>query len=100
MPLWWLLWSQVGAGSLKRDVMSRHPEAALSTAERDVLILSTCSTVVPKLVAQDLPIFRALLQGTDHVQALRHMEDLKACELHTQAVIGSAREEDSPEIAP
>lgn len=86
---------------MKRDVMSRHPEAALSTAERDVLILSTCSTVVPKLVAQDLPIFRALLQGTDHVQAQGHMKELKAAfDRALASYTASAHDEDSPEIAP
>jgi dynein heavy chain 1, cytosolic len=53
----------VGAGALKRDIVSRNPGASLPVIERDVLILSTCSTVVPKLVSDDLPIFHALLQG-------------------------------------
>jgi len=53
----------VGAGSLKRDVMSRSPGESLASIERNVLIMSTCCTVVPKLVAEDLIIFRSLLQG-------------------------------------
>lgn len=53
----------MGAGSLKRDVVASQPDVSLSVAERDVLIMSTCSTVVPKLVAEDLPIFRSLIQG-------------------------------------
>lgn len=53
----------VGAGALKRDALAQNTGAPLHMIERDVLILSTCSTVVPKLVAEDLPTFRTLLQG-------------------------------------
>ena len=48
---------------MKREVLAANPGASLPATERSVLIMSTCSTVVPKLVSEDLPVFRSLLQG-------------------------------------
>lgn len=54
----------VGAGALKRSSTTRPSQTpSIADAERALLLQSTCATVVPKLVPQDLPVFRSLLQG-------------------------------------
>ncbi|CAM9128550.1 unnamed protein product [Discosporangium mesarthrocarpum] len=61
----------VGAGGLKRKALQEMAAAgmdgtqtgSLGPIERDVLIRSTCNTVVPKLVAQDYSLFASLLNG-------------------------------------
>ena len=56
----------MGAGALKRasPTPSSTPfPSSTDKHERALLLQSTCATVVPKLVPQDLPVFRSLLQG-------------------------------------
>jgi len=56
----------VGAGGLKRRRMrenGREGERGVERIEARVLVQSTCATVVPKLVSEDLPVFKALLKG-------------------------------------
>jgi dynein heavy chain 1 len=54
-----------GAGDLKRTALSAYDSAhvSLEEIERDVLIRSTCNSIVPKLVAEDIPLFEALLRA-------------------------------------
>jgi dynein heavy chain 1 len=52
----------VGAGALKRS-SSTTTTTTTTESEKVLLLQSTCATVVPKLVPQDLPVFRSLLQG-------------------------------------
>jgi len=62
----------VGAGELKRDALAERRkedeseeivQADLEEIEREVLIRSTCNTVVPKLVKEDLVLFESLLSA-------------------------------------
>jgi len=56
----------VGAGGLKRRRMGeggREGGRGMKEVEARVLVQSTCATVVPKLVSEDLPVFKALLRG-------------------------------------
>jgi dynein heavy chain 1 len=52
-----------GSGDLKRKAFNNPANANrdLAEAEKDVLIRSTCSSVVPKLVAEDIPLFTSLM---------------------------------------
>lgn len=56
----------VGAGELKRVAISSNSNESLSDdamaqIEINVLIKSTCGTILPKLVAEDIPLFSSLL---------------------------------------
>lgn len=59
----------VSAGNLKRQMLEANAEAgttadqSLEAVELEVLIRSMCDTVVPKLVAEDLPVYSTLLGG-------------------------------------
>ena len=54
-----------GAGDLKRSSLQSlvGKEFELGEVEKDVLIKSTCNSVVPKLVAEDIALFVSLLQA-------------------------------------
>jgi dynein heavy chain 1 len=54
-----------GAGDLKRQALSTVLDNAseMGEIEKAVLITSTCNSVVPKLVADDIPLFTSLLQA-------------------------------------
>ena len=89
----------VGAGDLKRAAIKDAVHTANSNSEelrgteRDVLIKSTCDSVVPKLVSEDIPLFTSLLQAV-----------FPGCELPQQsekellAAIATVCEEDSLEL--
>merc|ERR1712185_387996 len=47
----------------KLESNEKIDDQQLEQIERDVLIQSTCDTVVPKLVDADLPVFGTLLAG-------------------------------------
>lgn len=56
----------MGAGALKRLSSPSCTSSAATDAadaERALLLQSACATVVPKLIPQDLPVFRSLLRG-------------------------------------
>ena len=62
----------VGAGDLKRIAIKNKLSSQnlddsqaddMRIAEMDVLIKSTCDSVVPKLVSEDIPLFTSLLQA-------------------------------------
>lgn len=53
-----------GAGDLKRLRDASHiDESQILAVERDILILSTCSSIVPKLVAEDIHVFTSIIQA-------------------------------------
>ncbi len=55
----------VGAGELKRhsllNVSDQASRSALEELEKDVLLKSACDSILPKLVAEDIPLFVSLL---------------------------------------
>jgi dynein heavy chain 1, cytosolic len=57
----------VGAGELKRHALSesekdgKASEQSLEELEKEVLLKSTCDSILPKLVAEDIPLFVSLL---------------------------------------
>ena len=54
----------VSAGNLKRAEKGRcDGEAEGNEAEKTILIRSVCNTVVPKLIAEDIPLLSKLLSG-------------------------------------
>ncbi|RYH29526.1 AAA family ATPase, partial [archaeon] len=57
----------VGAGELKRQALalSQHEDGSLNLAEleKDVLLKSTCDSILPKLIAEDIPLFVSLLDA-------------------------------------
>eukprot|EP01039_Chlorochromonas_danica_P002781 gene2781-3035_t len=60
----------VGAGELKRQALSRASDNTtfdniedLMELEKGVLLKSTCDSILPKLVAEDIPLFISLLQA-------------------------------------
>eukprot|EP01155_Anaeramoeba_flamelloides_P010253 Anaeramoba_flamelloidesa325155_517.p1 GENE.a325155_517~~a325155_517.p1 ORF type:complete len:3661 (-),score=1024.13 a325155_517:18-11000(-) len=53
----------VSAGNIKRDlIQSNSGEEMLDESELKVLLKSICETVIPKLIAQDIPLFHSLLK--------------------------------------
>lgn len=72
----------VSAGDLKRkailgDGLNRRAEGDVDMAlvEKSVLIQGACNNVVPKLVAEDLPLFSSLLKAVFPNSDVRGMED-------------------------
>jgi dynein heavy chain 1 len=55
----------VSAGNLKRSEKSKLKDASEITVEweQNILIKSLCDTLVPKLVAEDIPLLSSLLTG-------------------------------------
>jgi len=55
----------VSSGNLKRAEKSKLKEGQLidDEWEQTILIRSLCATLVPKLIAQDIPLLESLLQG-------------------------------------
>uniref|UniRef100_A0A0G4FLJ2 Dynein heavy chain, cytoplasmic n=1 Tax=Chromera velia CCMP2878 TaxID=1169474 RepID=A0A0G4FLJ2_9ALVE len=52
------------AGSVKRQALAMDPENCnTESGEQNILLRSVCDTLVPKLVAQDIPLLRSLLSG-------------------------------------
>lgn len=46
-----------------RDDGGPKDAGSIEALEKDILLRSICDTMVPKLVAQDVPLLRSLLQG-------------------------------------
>jgi len=57
----------VSSGNLKRSQKETQKEnmtsEEISDWEQSILIKSLCDTLVPKLVAEDIPLLSSLLQG-------------------------------------
>jgi dynein heavy chain 1 len=74
------------AGNLKRVKMEaiadkNDPGFDLEELEKDVLIQSTCDTVVPKLVSEDIPVFSTLLGGVFPGIELQKIQEAKLREI-------------------
>ncbi|PFH31617.1 dynein heavy chain [Besnoitia besnoiti] len=72
----WLQDRLAGAGS---GVENEDP-AAVAKVEEDLLLRSVCDTVVPKLVAQDVPLLRSLLAGVFPGSDISMLEEKVLCE--------------------
>jgi dynein heavy chain 1, cytosolic len=91
----------VGAGDLKRiavkTALSRGDGLSgaedMRAAEKDVLIKSTCDSVVPKLVSEDIPLFISLLQAVFPGSELPQSNEKQLL-----AAVASVCEEDSLEL--
>lgn len=82
----------VGAGELKRQALAKqqqnpHASESLEAMETKVLIASACDSILPKLVADDIPLFVSLLSAVFPGCELPQLEDkllldaiLKVCE--------------------
>ena len=66
-----------GAGDLKRVSITNNKNSKLimSEIEKNVLIKSICNSVVPKLVAEDIPLFTSLMQAVFPDTALAAIEE-------------------------
>lgn len=53
----------VSAGNLKRQEQVNQPKTELDEWEQQILLRSVCETIVPKLVADDVPLLSNLLSG-------------------------------------
>ena len=96
----------VGAGDLKRISIKnkasfQDPDGSfldvdyMRIAEMDVLIKSTCDSVVPKLVSDDIPLFTSLLQAVFPGSELP-----TSSEKLLLAAVSAVCEEDSLELSP
>ncbi|GMH89230.1 hypothetical protein TrVE_jg3152 [Triparma verrucosa] len=70
----------VSAGGLKRKALTSgglKVEGAekMAAIEKDVLIQGTCNNVVPKLVADDVPLFTSLLKAVFPGSEIQNMDD-------------------------
>lgn len=73
----------VSAGALKRHAFEGKGEVvgeALVIAEENALIVGACNNVLPKLVADDMPIFEQILQEVFPGSKVAAMDDTKARE--------------------
>lgn len=89
----------VGAGELKRVTINSNKstdplsDEAMAQIEINVLIKSTCGTILPKLVLQDIPLFTSLLTAVFPGVGLPKVND----DLIIEAIKGIC-EEDSLEV--
>ena len=70
----------VSAGNLKRHRLEQQEldsSQEQEAFERDVLLSSVCDTIVPKLVAEDLPILQSLLSGVFTGATIKQIEAMQ-----------------------
>jgi dynein heavy chain 1 len=82
----------VSAGALKRQTLDGKEDIEgdeLAVIERKVLIMGACNNVVPKLVAEDLVVFKQVLEETFPGSEITPMED-KALRTELLAVCEAA----------
>ena len=68
----------VSAGGLKRQALEGKDDIEgeeLAAAEKQVLIMGACNNVVPKLVAEDIPVFAEVLKETFPGSEITPMQD-------------------------
>ena len=73
----------VSAGALKRQALEGRKELKgdeLAIAEKSALIVGACNNVLPKLVAEDMPVFSSVLEEVFPGSEVAKMEDAKARE--------------------
>jgi dynein heavy chain 1, cytosolic len=73
----------VSAGALKRQALDGKGEMKgedLAMAEKNALIVGACHNVLPKLVAEDMPVFTKILEEVFPGSEMVQMEDNRARE--------------------
>jgi len=81
----------VSAGALKRQALEGEEELKgdeLAAAEKNALIVGACNNVLPKLVAEDMPVFTSILEEVFPGSEVAKMEDAKARE----EIVGACEE--------
>jgi dynein heavy chain 1, cytosolic len=71
----------VSAGALKRQAIDGKVDLSddlLMMAEKDALIIGACNNVLPKLVAEDMPVFHKILEEVFPGSKVAQMEDALA----------------------
>lgn len=71
----------VSAGALKRKALEGQEDLSgvdLALAEKNALIVGACNNVLPKLVAEDMPVFTEVLKEVFPDSEVAKMEDGKA----------------------
>lgn len=71
----------VTAGSLKRQAIEGKgelPAEELAASEMKALIVGACNNIIPKLVAEDMPVFAEVLQHTFPGSEIAQMENAEA----------------------
>lgn len=73
----------VTAGSLKRSALEGKGSLEgdeLAEAEKNALVVGACNNIIPKLVAEDLPVFKDILEETFPGSEVAQMENEAARE--------------------
>jgi len=73
----------VSAGALKRQALEGMEELKgdeLAVAEKNALIVGACNNVLPKLVAEDMPVFSSVLEEVFPGSKVATMDDTRARE--------------------
>ncbi|KAG7353523.1 dynein family protein [Nitzschia inconspicua] len=65
----------VSAGALKRKAIEGKDDMDLATEERNALIVGACNNILPKLIAQDILVFKEILEEVFPGSAISSMED-------------------------
>ena len=71
----------ISAGALKRHALEGKEELKgddLAAAEKNALIVGACNNVLPKLVAEDIPVFAAVLEDVFPGSEVAKMDDARA----------------------
>ena len=68
----------VTAGSLKRSALEGKGTLEgdeLAEAETNALVVGACNNIIPKLVAEDMPVFKEILEETFPGSEVAKMEN-------------------------
>ncbi len=65
----------VSAGALKRKAIEGKEDLDLAMEEKNALIVGACNNILPKLVAQDIVVFKDILEDVFPGSAISSMED-------------------------
>jgi dynein heavy chain 1, cytosolic len=65
----------VSAGALKRKAIEGREDLDLATEERNALIVGACNNILPKLIAEDIVVFKDILEEVFPGSAISSMED-------------------------
>lgn len=71
----------VSAGSLKRQALEGKGDLVgdeLALAEKNALIVGACNNLLPKLIAEDMPVFAEILEETFPGSHVAEMDDVAA----------------------
>eukprot|EP01091_Cochliopodium_minus_P010435 TRINITY_DN2760_c1_g1_i1.p1 TRINITY_DN2760_c1_g1~~TRINITY_DN2760_c1_g1_i1.p1 ORF type:complete len:4604 (+),score=1553.39 TRINITY_DN2760_c1_g1_i1:76-13887(+) len=82
----------VSAGNLKRHHKDSKKEESIENSEQNILIQSVCENIIPKLVADDIPLLHSLLRDVfpgaslvplEMVELKKHIENICKAEFLT-----------------